>query len=140
MKTTTDQLRNSKWAGLLDATPKAKRPQLARHTTGTMNKTESAFARRLDTQLAAKEILAWKFEAVTLRLADGCRYTPDFMVVWLDGSLTFCEVKGGYIHDDSLVKWKLAVELFPWFRWEMWQRGGKGGEFRLIRESGEAAR
>lgn len=111
----------------------APKPIVQRHTTGTMNKTEAAFARRLDGEKLAGDVVAYWFEAVTLRLADRSRYTPDFLVLRADRRLVMCEVKGPHVREDAVVKWKQAAELFPMFLWQMWQR--VKGEFQLIRES-----
>lgn len=82
---------------------------------GGMNKTEAAYSRRLESLKLAGEIKAWRFEALTFRLAHRCSYTPDFMVV-TRSEIQIHEVKGGYIREDALIKWKLAAELHPEFR------------------------
>lgn len=51
-----------------------------RHVPGSMNKSEDAFAQELDVRMAAGTVLKWEFENWTMRLADDCRYTPDFVV------------------------------------------------------------
>ena len=80
-----------------------------------MNKTEAEFAVHLDVRKYRTEIRWYGFEAVTLKLADGCRYTPDFCVVTLTGRIEFWEVKG-FWRDDARVKIKVAAKLFPWAR------------------------
>jgi hypothetical protein len=122
------------WARLMrdartPATPEPKRPPA--HVTGRLNKTEAAFARRLDGLKASGEVEVYWFEAFKLRLAKGTHYTPDFLVRFADGRLVFCEVKGAYVRPDSVTKWKVAAEMFPQFGWEMWQR--VEGEWSLIR-------
>ena len=94
-----------------------------------MNKTEAAFARRLEAMQAHGDIVSFTFEAITLRLADDCRYTPDFFVIVSSDPLRlrFYEVKGGHIWDDAKVKFKVARENITWAEWEMWQN--KGGEW-----------
>jgi hypothetical protein len=47
-----------------------------------------------------------------------------------DGTVEMHEVKGGYIRDDALVKFKVARELYPQFRWRMWQYDK--GEWRQV--------
>lgn len=49
---------------------------------------------------------------MTLKLADDCRYTPDFWAVD-NGKLTAFEVKG-FFRDDAKVKIKVAARMFPW--------------------------
>ena len=87
-----------------------KRP---RHVPGKMNKTEAAYAARLDVLKAAGEI-DYLFESVKFRLADNTHYTPDFFVVCED-HFEVHEVKG-FWRDDARVKWKVAAEQYPWFR------------------------
>jgi hypothetical protein len=80
-----------------------------------MNQTETLYSRRLDRQKLAGEILAWRFEALTFRLAYRCHYTPDFLVV-TQTEIQIHEVKGGYVREDGLIKWKMAAEAHPEFR------------------------
>jgi hypothetical protein len=79
-----------------------------------MNKTEASFEQ---TFLAKKP---HGFEEITLKLADDCRYTPDFWVLDDDDVLAFEEVKG-YWRDDAKVKIRLAAKLFPQFRFRAWR-------------------
>lgn len=85
-----------------------------RHTPGVMNKLEAEYARVLDAQRAAGEIQGYMFERVTLKLADNCRYTPDFMVLLSDDTIRFAEVKG-FWRDDARVKIKVAAAQLPMF-------------------------
>jgi hypothetical protein len=80
-----------------------------------MNKTEALYVRRLDSRKLAGEILAWRFEALTFRLAYRCHYTPDFLVV-TPTEIQIHEIKGGYVREDGLIKWKMAAEAHPEFR------------------------
>lgn len=89
------------------------RGRTVRRAPGEMNKTEAEYARRLDARKAAGEIACYWFERYTLRLADGCRYTPDFMVMLPDGEMEIHEVKGGFVEDDALVKLKVCAETLP---------------------------
>lgn len=97
-----------------------------------MNKTEAAYTQRLELLYKANEIMGWKFEPITFRLAPRTTYTPDFMVVTPE-CIELHEIKGGYIYDDAIVKFKVAAEMFPYFRWEMIV--GKGGRGRYSWES-----
>lgn len=49
---------------------------------------------------------------ITLKLADDCRYTPDFAYLG-SKQLIFYEVKG-FWRDDARVKIKVAARMFPW--------------------------
>jgi hypothetical protein len=91
------------------------RPEHLNPQRGRMNKTEAAYAQHLDALKLAGEIVGYRFEAMTLRLADRTSYTPDFLVETVDGPrLEFHEVKG-FWRDDARVKFKVAAELFPMF-------------------------
>jgi hypothetical protein len=77
-----------------------------------MNRTEAAYAQRLELQRQAGEVVWFKFEAVKLRLADATFYTPDFAVMLADGVMEMHEVKG-FWEDDARVKIKVAASLYP---------------------------
>jgi len=85
---------------------------LGRLKTGTMNKTEAAYAATLDQRRYAGEVAWFKFEGVKLRLADNTFYTPDFAVMLADGALEMHEVKG-FWQDDARAKIKIAADLYP---------------------------
>lgn len=83
-----------------------------------LNKTERAFLEKL-----RSENHAWiGTQAVTLLLADHCRYTPDFVTV-TDGALIAWEVKG-FWRDDARVKIKVAARQFRFIRFVAVQRKG----------------
>ena len=88
---------------------------LGRLKTGTMNQTESAYEQHLRMQKIAGEIIWSRFEGLTLRLAKGTHYTPDFVVMCASGQIELHEVKGSrrVFHDDARVKVKVTAELFP---------------------------
>jgi len=109
---------------------------------GVMNKTESEFSFILEGQKKAGEILRYEFEGITLRWAD-MRYTPDFVVfksktieVELNSVQSTCievapeiiliEVKGGYIWDRDIVRFKGARAYWPEFTFEMHQKTKNG--------------
>ena len=85
---------------------------LGRLKTGTMNKTEAAYAALLESQKAAGEVAWYKFEAMKLRLADNTFYSPDFAVMLPNGELEMHEVKGFWA-DDARVKIKVAADMHP---------------------------
>jgi hypothetical protein len=91
-----------------------------------MNQTESAYAELLAIRKHTGEIIDWWFEAVTFKLAENSRYTPDFMVLHLDGAIEFVNVKGGGpIDPNSLSKHKFAAEKFWLYRWTVEQKVAK---------------
>ncbi len=100
---------------------KEQRSAPTRPRQDRMNKTEALYAQELELRRLAGEIIDWKFGAVKLRLADNTHYTPDFLVVFPDGQLCFDETKG-FERDDAVVKFKLAAELFPYWRFRMIKR------------------
>lgn len=74
-----------------------------------------------------------RFEAVTLHLPGGGRYTPDFMTVD-DGVVTFHEVKGSYRLGSQGRAWTAfqeAAAAFPLWRfvWAAERARGDGGGF-----------
>jgi len=84
----------------------------ARHKPGVMNVTESKYSQILELRKRAGDIVDYFFESMTLKIAQDCRYTPDFMVVNKDQEIEFHEVKG-YWMDDAKVKIKVAAAKFP---------------------------
>ena len=88
------------------------------HTPGKLNKTEQEFADRLNN---LSEIQYWQFESLTFKLGHRCTYTPDFVAVTQD-EIRIYEVKGGFIREDAIVKFKAAADKFPQFRWILAQK------------------
>ncbi len=91
---------------------KHARGRMPRRVPGTMNGTEAKYAADLEARKRAGEVEDYWFEAVTLKIADACRYTPDFLVQLPDGTIEAHEVKG-FWQDDARVKIKVAAEKFP---------------------------
>lgn len=94
---------------------------------GSMNKLEAKFDAWLATRIGRDDVafpVAWyKFEGLTFRLAKKTSYTPDFVVMSVDGTLTMYEVKGMWTAN-ARTKVKLAAELFPVrFVGVMWSKG-----------------
>lgn len=88
---------------------------------GEMNKTEAAYAERLESMRLKGDILWYRFDCMKLRLADKTFYTPDFLVMSADGTLELHEVKAFMIEDDAAVKMKVAANTYP-FRFILAQR------------------
>lgn len=87
-----------------------------RHVPGVMNQTESLYADGLQARKLAGEIIEWWFECFKLKLADQCTYTPDFGILFADGSMEFVDAKGGGPMDDkSRAKVRMSAEKFPQF-------------------------
>lgn len=95
------------------------------------NKTEKEFGAILQSRVNRNEFQGpVRFEAVKLRIAGNCYFTPDWMVYDNAGRPVFFEVKGAHIWDDAKVKFRAAVELHQWASFECWQK--KAGEWRRI--------
>jgi hypothetical protein len=85
-----------------------------------MNRTERAYAQRLELLWRAGEIAWWAYEPFLIALADGLKYRPDFVVVRkgeVDGSvhLEVHETKGtprGRRLGEAKVK--MAATIYPW--------------------------
>ena len=105
---------------------------LGRLAPGTMNKTETEFSKHLESLREEGSILSWRFEAFKLRLADNCFYSPDFVVVNADRTITLYEVKGYWI-GDAKTKIKVAAETFPYFQftavYKQTKKAGGGWDF-----------
>jgi len=117
--------------------PASAAPPVAKGTTRKpdMNKTEAEYAAMLQARSTQGEIFWWQYEAITLKLADNTRYTPDFLVMLTDGTIEIHETKGGFIREDGWLKLKIAAALFP-FRFFLCQKqakkAGGGWQIRMV--------
>lgn len=93
--------------------PKERMQALGRMPKGKMNKTEAAYARHLDTLIAAGDVIMYDFERINIRLANQTYYKIDFLVLKSNMQLEAHEVKG-YWTDDARVKIKCAAEAMPY--------------------------
>lgn len=95
-------------------TPRSKEnwQALGRLPGGERNKTEAAYERLLQVQIAEGTIMWYGFECVNLRLGKNCFYEPDFLVMRAGGGIEVHEVKGFWT-DDALVKFKATANSFP---------------------------
>ncbi len=105
----------------LQTPPSAKK----RHS---MTRPEHEMASQLEMMRRNNEIESWKFEGITLKLADGCRYTPDFFVVVsaIILRIRIIETKGPFIREDAMIKFRVAKEQNPWAEWQLHQRTKNG--------------
>ena len=103
----------------------------ARGPTDRMNKTERRYADYLEACRMGREFIWWGYACMKFRLADDTWYTPDFIVIPRLSILEVHEVKGGFIREDSKIKFKVCKELYSKVGvWRMMQ--WKGGEWREI--------
>jgi len=80
------------------------------------------------------------YEAVTLRLPGGSRYTPDWVVVGDGCAVELHEVKGSYrfgSHGRAATAFREAVAAFPCFAF-VWAVRGKGGVWSVKRHQAGA--
>lgn len=94
-----------------------------RHKPGVMNKLEFQYSQYLDGKKQTLEIVDWRFEGVTLIIAEPqteqrVRMTLDFFVVHNDGTIELVDVKG-FADGDSWIKLKMASSQWPWFRFSL---------------------
>lgn len=87
-----------------------------------MTRIEKGFALQREHDKRVGLIREWWYEKITLKLADDTRYTPDFVIVHLDGMLECVETKG-FMRDDAHVKVKVAAAQFP-FRFTLVDKKG----------------
>lgn len=92
---------------------KQESPRLRQKRGPRENKTEAAFAAWLRARNADCQV---EREGITLLLANGVRYTPDYAVISQEGRVSLWEVKG-YMRDDAAAKLKVAASRFPRFAW-----------------------
>lgn len=107
------------------------KPMLRQSAAPKLNKTEAAWG---DWLRAAFPSCAIHEQSVTLRLANGCRYTPDFAVLDASGpgAVSIYEVKG-FMRDDAAVKIKVAAAQFPaWAFWLVWRKAGQWQQQRIL--------
>lgn len=129
MNITTAQIRA---AGL---TPRGTQPpQNVPKAKRGMNRWEARYAAHLALQQQAGLVTWWRFEAMRLRIGEGCVYVPDFIVVLPSGKVEAREVKG-WERDDAVTKFKCAAEQFPWITFRMFKlQGGEWIETRTLNE------
>lgn len=117
-----------------DAILNTQTPRVApnQKRSGAMNKTESQRSEELEAMRIAGQIQWFGYEAITLKLANDTRYTPDFAIVDAVGNLKFEETKG-FWRDDAKVKIKVAARLFPHFHFSALKKRSKldGGGWRI---------
>jgi hypothetical protein len=101
------------------------RKKVIRQSSKGPNKTELRFEQ--DFLKYDQSIRSYDFEAIVLKLANGCVYRTDWFVHRKDGQIEIHEVKGGFAYEDSLVKLKVAASKYPMFKFFIHQ--WKGGEW-----------
>jgi len=104
-----------------------------REVKGQMNKTEAEFALICESRKRNGEIVHWMYHAVTFVLADGLRWTPDFVLLFPDFVQVCVDTKGaGPISDTSLAKIKMAAKTFFWITFVIEQKKKDGWHRRVF--------
>jgi hypothetical protein len=90
-------------------------------TKRAQNGVERKYDAYLKSLVDAGKIAKYGYESITLKLADDFRYTPDFYILCLDGSVQFHDTKGRkgdsfYSRKLGVPKIKMAAEQFPEFK------------------------
>lgn len=104
--------------------------------TGYRSKVEARYAQYLELQVKVGAIKSWLYEPITLKLAPGVRYQPDFLVINNDNEVSLFETKGRkgasfWSMPVSKIKYKLAADLYPWWRFYVtWPKAN--GEWESI--------
>jgi hypothetical protein len=101
--------------------------------TPSMNRTESRYAAGLRSDPLVER---FEFDTISLRLGPNLHYRPDFLVRDTHGRVRVVEVKGGYIREDALVKFKAAASRYCGIIGEEWLMvqwvRKEGGHFEVI--------
>lgn len=107
----------------LPATIPMPNKRIRQRTKPLSNKLETEFGAWLRQQVPGAK--AFYEQAITVRLCNGVRYSPDWVVLY--GAEVFCyEVKGRHVWDDSIVKLKVAASSFPEWYWHLaWKQDGQ---------------
>lgn len=105
---------------------------MLRQSNRGINKTEALFLEYLREQFPG----AWiEREPVALKIGNGVRYNPDFLVHLPETfrehrtQLVAYEVKG-YMRDDAAVKLKVAATRFPWITFFLVWREKRAGAWK----------
>lgn len=77
------------------------------------NGLEREYGKLLEEMKRNGEIVDYFFEGMTLKLADDCRYTPDYLVVYPDHFE--CHETKGFWREDARIKIKVAAKSYPYF-------------------------
>ena len=96
--------------------PFTKSKYNARKSGGYASKREAAYADLLRRSKDAGAILDW-LEQVPIKLPGNVRYVVDFMIIELDGSVRFIEIKGM-----ETPEWKIKIRILEEMRPELYKR------------------
>lgn len=114
------------------ATPEPEKRQIFKRVKQSskplLNKLESEFLARWERNFGPQGKL--KIQAITFRLGNGVRYTPDF--VDLEGKSAY-EVKGPFMREDARIKLEVAAHEYSEFTWFLyWKDCGEWRNQRIL--------
>jgi hypothetical protein len=108
-----------------------------RRVPGSMNRLEADYHAHLTERQRLGELVWLKYEGMTFKLGQDCRYTPDFAVMLPCGTIELHETKG-FMQDDALVKIKTCAEEFPFRLVLVTRQAKKDGGAWMFRVFGDA--
>lgn len=79
------------------------------------SKLEARYAQHLDLLRLAGEIRWWAYEPLSLKIAEGAHYRPDFITIEASGGISARETKG-FMREAARVRLLVAARAFPWLR------------------------
>lgn len=106
---------------------KEKQPKIIRQSKRQPNSTEKRFElEKLIPMKLTGEILCYQFEGITLRLANGLKYKPDYWTVNGNNETVFFEVKGGRPkqREAGIKALKMAASVYPVYRFYLARYAG----------------
>lgn len=113
--------------------PAPKPDLMIRQDQAGLNKTERRFFEWLKPLHPKTTIHA---QALTLKLGNGVRYTPDFFAYFepVDGHRWYAWEVKGFMRDDAAVKIKVAATMFPWIKFVLvwWDRSTCSWKFQEV--------
>jgi hypothetical protein len=105
------------------------KPRLRQRSGDGLNKLERRFREWHRLNLAHHQLFT---QFITLKIANGCRYTPDFVSVDIFSSeMHAWEVKGPHAWDDAIVKLKVAASLYPFISFTLVSWDKAAGVWRM---------
>lgn len=106
---------------LSDLKPRVTGKAQGKKAPAGMNKLERRYADHLEMLRSThSDIERWDYEPEKLRLAEGAWYTPDFRIIFKDGTVEFHETKG-FMREAAHVRLKVAADQHPYiFRLVRW--------------------
>lgn len=119
----------SDWPLEIQERIKGKQPDSEKLPKPAMTKTEAEYLRKF---LCGRDA---RFEALTFRMANGHKYTPDFVVFECGKPVECHEVKGNYrlhTYQRSRIAYDQCTQEFPGLKW-VWAEKRKDGWGNILK-------